>query len=518
MILTFLLTTLYFVESTVGKSKNDSARIAKTRIVGGFNCISEAYPYLVTLYVDKTVWCQGSLLSSKIVLTSAHCCAKDDISIEAGSTFARSKMVQTSRVLNSIKHPNYTRKGGVRHDVCVIHLASPIRENEAVSYLKLANTIIYEKMMKEGKCNLSLVLGFGYQGIKYMDGRSAKVNVPYNKQLQCLYVTPISDLECGFFYSKGINMLCAKDARNTMQGDACHGDSGGPVVCKNIQIGIVTAGWGCGIGAPSLENKICAGTLIHSNYVLSSAHCCLNDDIVVSTNKKITNVIRQHYKYHNSNEKYDHALKGYDVCVMQLGQRMDDVKTKLVDLVTPTMWQKMVKENQIKNCLILGFDTLSLKFRSKTKKDKENHSNYRCGNVSVIENRRCPNIDQWTICAYELTNGTSDFCREDAGGPLMCDGVQIGILSFGIFCGQSPGVYTRVDTHIDFIKSIIDNDSLSKSSYIKINLILAGEITPVRSGGENIPWAMRREASLHSLFRRNKAETTNGAQGGGREG
>lgn len=41
----------------------------------------------------------------------------------------------------------------------------------------------------------------------------------------------------------------------------------------------------------------------------------------------------------------------------------------------------------------------------------------------------------------------------DSGGPLIVNGVQVGIVSFGEGCGKNPGVYTRITSFVDWIKT-----------------------------------------------------------------
>ena len=65
-------------------------------------------------------------------------------------------------------------------------------------------------------------------------------------------------------------------------------------------------------------------------------------------------------------------------------------------------------------------------------------------------------IDETKLCAGQ---GGTDTCNGDSGGPLLADRLGdrwslLGITSFGVECARSdfPGVYTRVDKYLDFIK------------------------------------------------------------------
>ena len=89
--------------------------------------------------------------------------------------------------------------------------------------------------------------------------------------------------------------------------------------------------------------------------------------------------------------------------------------------------------------------------------------------VKVIDRERCrkysgyEHITSSMICAgYEA--GRKDACAGDSGGPLVCrDGprdkapwVLYGIVSWGYGCARpgSPGVYTNVPNHVDWIKEV----------------------------------------------------------------
>lgn len=68
-------------------------------------------------------------------------------------------------------------------------------------------------------------------------------------------------------------------------------------------------------------------------------------------------------------------------------------------------------------------------------------------NVEIGENKVCAGV------------GGTDTCNGDSGGPLLADKLGntwsvVGITSFGVECGRPdfPGVYTRVDRYLDWIR------------------------------------------------------------------
>lgn len=73
-------------------------------------------------------------------------------------------------------------------------------------------------------------------------------------------------------------------------------------------------------------------------------------------------------------------------------------------------------------------------------------------------------IDARTLCAG-APEGGKDSCQGDSGGPLMVkrgDGrwLQIGVVSWGVGCGRPgvPGIYTRVSSFADWIRSVVGRD------------------------------------------------------------
>lgn len=77
--------------------------------------------------------------------------------------------------------------------------------------------------------------------------------------------------------------------------------------------------------------------------------------------------------------------------------------------------------------------------------------------VKVISNADCAAIFNIVRDSNVCTSGddATGSCNGDSGGPLVVNGVQIGIVSFGVqycFAGY-PSAFTRVSSYLDWIKS-----------------------------------------------------------------
>ncbi|MFD0349421.1 trypsin-like serine protease [Kitasatospora aburaviensis] len=60
------------------------------------------------------------------------------------------------------------------------------------------------------------------------------------------------------------------------------------------------------------------------------------------------------------------------------------------------------------------------------------------------------------VCAGEEKGGR-DACQGDSGGPLVVAGRLVGLVSWGTGCAEAvhPGVYTRVSTVSDAVRSVL---------------------------------------------------------------
>ena len=81
--------------------------------------------------------------------------------------------------------------------------------------------------------------------------------------------------------------------------------------------------------------------------------------------------------------------------------------------------------------------------------------------TSVMSGRRDDALRVNTITELCAGSVGRDSCQGDSGGPLVVQRNkkyrQIGIVSYGIGCGVTFGVYTRVSHYVDWIEGIINN-------------------------------------------------------------
>ncbi|XP_045627461.1 transmembrane protease serine 11B-like [Ursus americanus] len=219
-----------------GRSANSI--IPGNRIVNGKNALVGAWPWQASMQWKGQHLCGASLISSRWLLSAAHCFAKknnsDDWIVNFGTVV--NKPYVTQKVQNIIFHENYS-KVGVYNDIALVQLA------EEVPFTKYVRRIcLPEAKMKLPENASVVVTGWG---TLYMNG-------PLPVILQQASLKIIDNEVCNAPYALSgtvtDKMLCA----GFMSGkaDACQNDSGGPLAypdSRNIWhlVGIVSWGSGC---------------------------------------------------------------------------------------------------------------------------------------------------------------------------------------------------------------------------------------------------------------------------------
>jgi secreted trypsin-like serine protease len=247
------------------------------KIVGGEPARRNAWPWQVAIYRRAVkngtplgagfLFCGGSLISSKWVLTAAHCfepersgaydaaSAADIVVVEGTNVLAPSRFGggngngKKLRVARILVHEAWNARS-MENDIALIELASPAASKpvglppSVPGSTRRTTDSPLERLESEGV--MALVTGWGHLGFD-------DPKVPAN--LMQVEIPLVSVESCNQAYANrgGVidhRTICAGEKEGGK--DACQGDSGGPLVVAQAdggyaQVGIVSWGRRCGL-------------------------------------------------------------------------------------------------------------------------------------------------------------------------------------------------------------------------------------------------------------------------------
>lgn len=235
-------------------------------IIGGEEVTENIYPWTVALIktgagsLKTRQFCGGTLVTSEIVITAAHCTFRgttprdadsiialigttsldpENVPAQVGTTTLIPPSGQQIEIEQIIRHPDYVRSTA-NADIALLRLATPVN----FPTIALGNPAQLSPEQRNG----AMVLGWGRTESQSRSTILRQANVPLVEWETCRtsYAT--------FSYVVKDNMVCAGYALGGK--DACTGDSGGPLVAPNEYnadgtvrswslIGVVSWGRGC---------------------------------------------------------------------------------------------------------------------------------------------------------------------------------------------------------------------------------------------------------------------------------
>jgi len=210
------------------------------RIVGGVETSAHEYPWQVGLVSSngQYPWCGGTLISSRHVLTAAHCTAgssPSNIAVLVGEHRTNDNSFNRISLSAITDHPDYN-SNTLDNDYSILTLSTPVTFSREVSPACLPAST-----SQDYAGQVATVTGWGTT--------SSGGNQP--TVLNEVDVTIQTNADCNTPYGGIItdNMICAADSGR----DSCQGDSGGPLVVqengRSALVGVVSWGYGCALEA-----------------------------------------------------------------------------------------------------------------------------------------------------------------------------------------------------------------------------------------------------------------------------
>ncbi|XP_042283245.1 transmembrane protease serine 3, partial [Thunnus maccoyii] len=216
----------------------------RTRIVGGNISRPGQFPWQVSLHFRSEHLCGGSIITSRWILTAAHCVygfAEPSMwTVHVGQTEQPVHGAQSLAVQQIIYHARYRPKG-LDYDIALMKLTNSLIFNGFVEPICLPN---HGEDFQEG--TMCWISGWGAtedEGETSVVLRSA--TVPLLSTKTCNQ----PEVYKGFISSW---MICA----GYLEGgtDSCQGDSGGPLACEDSSVWKLVGATSWGIGC-AIRNK-----------------------------------------------------------------------------------------------------------------------------------------------------------------------------------------------------------------------------------------------------------------------
>lgn len=218
------------------------------RVVGGVDVLDGAHPYQASLQFDQgnnhfSHFCGGSFISPYFVLTAAHCVEnkfKGGVVVFGGSSSLSDPLAVRFNVAEFFVSPEYNSTS-MYADIALVKLETPADFSKGNIQPIALPTVNHED---PAPVNLT---GWGYNAVWQIPDRLQRVELSTLDVKQCVVETQSTNWPITPCH------VCTKGVQGF---GACNGDSGGPIIKDNTQVGTVSFGWPCALGRPDVYCRV----------------------------------------------------------------------------------------------------------------------------------------------------------------------------------------------------------------------------------------------------------------------
>ncbi|KAH8417067.1 hypothetical protein KR222_002565, partial [Zaprionus bogoriensis] len=204
------------------------------RVVNGTDARVENYPFVISLRGSTgSHSCGGSIISQQFVMTAAHCTAgrtASQLSVQYGVTNISASGPNVVAVERIIQHELYNPYNNYANDISLLQVATPFEfDYKTVAPVQLPKLNFATPQLDEG--GSGVLIGWG------LNATGGTIQTTLQEVPLKIY----SDAECSTRHNgatDGRYHICGGVDEGGM--GQCSGDSGGPLLYGNQQVGIVS--------------------------------------------------------------------------------------------------------------------------------------------------------------------------------------------------------------------------------------------------------------------------------------
>lgn len=235
-------------------------------------------------------------------------------------------------------------------------------------------------------------------------------------------------------------------------------------------------------GSGVAEDCLCAGTIVNTLWILSAGHCTVDEEGEKDPDGTLAAILGSPLCYTPSGRAFQKLLITKSIVHPQynfkdsaytfndlvlFGVEEPIVFTTTVQpapLASPKTLSGKQPEALYKKCVVAGWGAREVDTFLLT---NEVYSIP----LPIVPIKECRPRIKYDVESSICTRSQAglDICDGDAGGPLICGGVQVGVISATGNCGEvgEPSVFSRVDRYWEWIKNIVAPDECNYSCSLK---------------------------------------------------